>query len=339
MVRNPLVSIIMPVFNCGLFLNESIRSILAQTYTDFELIIINDGSTDNSQEIIDLYKDNRIVCVFQENAGVAAACQKGLFMAKGKYLMRHDADDTCLPEKLARQVKFLEKYDEIALVGTQIAFMTHRGKVAYECRQPKNDYFWGQPYRSVSIEDFSPYSPITHATILARTEVLRQLGGYRREFLTSEDTDLWLRLLDDHRAAVLNVCDYFVRLNPTSATSKYKKTTNFYRNLAVQFAHDRRNTGTDPLMRNEIMPLPPSDNQPDAGNSQKGRIFRGDLLNYHFKISLNAKDWIEATRILKNSVRDGWKLPKTWKSILFQLLGEKGVKAGVKIKSWVKPAQ
>lgn len=334
MRNKELASIVMPVYNCAIYICKAIESILAQTYVNFELIIINDGSTDNTQNIIDSYKDNRIVSIFQENAGVASACQKGLFMAKGKYIMRHDADDICLPEKLERQVKFLEAHNDIALVGTQVAFMTYRGKIAHNCRQPKNEYFQGQSYRLVSIDDFNPYSPITHATILARTEVLRNLGGYRKEFLTSEDTDLWLRLLDHHKAAVLNKCDYFVRLNPASATRRYQKTINFYRNLAIQFAYERRNKGTDPLMRNESIPTPyQSEDQLKCRDSPKGTIFRDDLLHYRFRISLNAKDWIEVIWILRKAISDGWKLSRTWKYIFFQLLGEKGTKVAVKIKS------
>jgi len=334
MSKNPLVSIILPVFNGEKYIKQSINSILAQTYHNFELIIINDGSTDSSQEIINSFNDNRIISIQQVNEGVAAACQKGLFIAKGKYIMRHDADDICLPEKLERQVKFLEAHNDIALVGTQVAFMTHRGKIAHDCRQPKNEYFEGKPYRLASIDDFNPYSPITHATILARTEVLRKLGGYRKEFLTSEDTDLWLRLLDYHKAAVLNKCDYFVRLNPASATRRYKKTINFYRNLAIQFAYERRNKGTDPLMRNESMPTPyQSEDQLKCRDSPKGTIFRDDLLHYRFRISLNAKDWKEVIWILGKAICDGWKLSRTWKSIFFQLLGERGTKVAVKIKS------
>src|SRR5690606_38292357 len=124
MSKNPLVSIILPVFNGEKYIKQSINSILAQTYHNFELIIINDGSTDSSQEIINSFNDNRIISIQQVNEGVAAACQKGLFIAKGKYIMRHDADDICLPEKLERQVKFLEAHNDIALVGTQVAFMT-----------------------------------------------------------------------------------------------------------------------------------------------------------------------------------------------------------------------
>lgn len=325
----------MPVYNAEQYLSVAIESVLNQTFNDFELILINDGSTDRSQEIIDAYNDTRIVKVVQENSGVAAACQKGLFMARGKYLMRHDADDASLPEKLERQVEFLENHKNIALVGTQIAFMTHRGKIAHDCRQPKNNYFQGQSYRLVSIDDFNPYSPITHATILARTEILKDLGGYRKEFLTSEDTDLWLRLLDNHKAAVMNVCDYFVRMNPASATSRYRKSTNFYRETAIAFARERSETGMDPLMRGEKIMLPHFEILPLSNsdvNKKKGRILRKDLLNYQYKIARNARDIREIIKIVFYSIRDGWRLARTWKALIFPVLGSKLIDMGVKMK-------
>ena len=98
-------------------------------------------------------------------------------------------------------------------------------------------------------EDFSPFSPVTHATVLIRREIIDTIGGYRTAFITSEDVDLWLRILQHGQIAVLNQCDYFVRLSPTSATAKYGWRNEFYRELAKDFYLTRQNGEPDDLER------------------------------------------------------------------------------------------
>lgn len=121
---NPKVSVIMPVFNAELFLRESIDSILNQTYTNFEFLIINDGSTDASQEIIDSYKDARIICIHHTtNLGLIHSLNKGLKKAKGVYICRMDADDISLPKRLEKQITFLERNHQIEILGTAFKWM------------------------------------------------------------------------------------------------------------------------------------------------------------------------------------------------------------------------
>lgn len=327
----PLVTILMPVYNGERYLKEAIGSVLSQTYRDFEFIIINDGSTDATQSIIDTYEDQRIVTINQKNQGVARSLNKGLQVAKGKYILRHDADDKCLPEQLERQVAFLENHPEYALVSTQVAFMTDRGKIAWKFRQPNNAYFNHEEFVSVKREQFNPYSPITHATVLMNREVILKLGGYRSEFKTSEDTDLWLRLLENHKAAVLNRCTYFVRLNKSSATHRYKSGTNYYRDLAFACADERKEKGTDLIMRGEQF-LPPPKSRVFQQTNNEGKNYRSDLLNFQYKVMVNAKDFPNILATIKYALKDGWKLRQTWKGILFPLLGDNLVQLGVKFK-------
>jgi glycosyltransferase involved in cell wall biosynthesis len=125
MSRNPLVSIVMPAFNAGLYAGEAIKSILSQTLTDFELIIINDGSTDNTAQVLTEYQagDARLHVLHQRNCGGAASMNRGCALAKGKYIARMDSDDLCEPGRLARQVEYLEKHSDIGLCGTwMVAF-------------------------------------------------------------------------------------------------------------------------------------------------------------------------------------------------------------------------
>ncbi len=327
----------MPVYNGELYLREAIDSVLAQTFTDYEFIIINDGSTDNSKQIIESYDDSRILLVNQENMGVAKSLNKGINIAVGEYIWRHDADDICLPDQLEKQLQFLKSNPEFSLVSAQIAFMTDRGKIAWDYRQPKNAFFEDKPFVKVLRNQFNPYSPITHATVLMKREELLELGGYRTEFKTSEDTDLWLRWIEKYDAAVLNYCSYFVRLNATSATQKFKNTTNFYRDTAFNFADERKRVGSDPSQRGESFPLPESNfalNLEDEQIKKKkaGYVFRKDLLSFKYKVMVNAKDYKNIFKIVRFSLKDGWKLSKTWRAILFPLLGNKVVKKGVELK-------
>ncbi|MCD6661765.1 MAG: glycosyltransferase family 2 protein, partial [Lentimicrobium sp.] len=104
MEKQPLVSILMPVYNGRDYLRPAIDSLLAQTFTDFEMIVVNDGSKDDSQAIIESYNDPRIVLINQQNQGVARSLNNGLKIARGKYIRRHDADDISTPDSLQIQV-------------------------------------------------------------------------------------------------------------------------------------------------------------------------------------------------------------------------------------------
>lgn len=331
----PLVSVLMPVYNAGIFLRAAIDSILNQEYRNFELLLVNDGSTDDSERIILSYNDSRIQYISQHNSGVAASLNNAITKVKGIYIWRHDADDICLPGKLGLQVRFLEDHPEFALCATQIAFMTETGKIAWGFRQPGNTFFNHEKYREVERRHFNPYSPITHATVLIRTEVMKQMGGYRTAFQTAEDVDLWLRILQYHKAAVLNECNYFVRLNRTSATQKHGWKNEFFRNLAFACYEQRVQTGEDDLQKGLQIVLPDAPARADV-KSTKGSDLRSDLVSYLLPLHLNAKDYRGSWKVIRYALRDGWKLSATWKLILFALMGKNMVQRGVAIKRMLK---
>jgi glycosyltransferase involved in cell wall biosynthesis len=328
----------MPVYNGEKYLREAIDSVLAQTYKDFEFLILNDGSKDSTQQIIEFYNDERIKAAYHNNMGVAKSLNRGLELAKCHYICRQYADDVCLPEQLQKQLDFLESHKNYALVSTQIAFMTDRGKIAYDYKQPKDTYFNNSDFVKVERSHFNPYSPITHATVLVKKEVFDAIGIYRTEFKTSEDTDLWLRIIEKFDAAVLNYCSYYVRLNATSATQVYKSTNTFYRDLAFQFADERLHTGNDKLQRGEPIPKPTITDdslQPDV-KIASGKIFRADLLNFRYKVALNAKDYKNVMKIIGVALKDGWRLSGTWKAIVFPMLGHRVISLGVNLKKSLK---
>ena len=117
-MNTPVISILMSVYNGEKYLHAAVDSILKQTFKDFEFIIINDGSIDRSREILESYQDERIVLIHQENKGLTRALNKGLSLAKGEFIARMDADDSCKPERLEKQVAFLRENPGIVLLGS-----------------------------------------------------------------------------------------------------------------------------------------------------------------------------------------------------------------------------
>lgn len=333
MEKVPTISVLMPVYNGQDYLRPAIDSVLNQTFSDFELIIVNDGSTDRTQEIIDSYKDPRIVCIQQQNQGVARSINNGLQKARGKYVRRHDADDISTHESFQLQVDFLEQHPEYVMVCNQSAFMTVSGKVAWKYRVPPNKYFAGKPYVDLSFDDFTldKASPVVHGTACYRRLEVMDIGAYRREFIVSEDNDLWIRLLEKYKIAVLNQCTYLIRIHPSSATHRHAHKITHFRRLLVEYSLQRRNIGTDPIMRGEPIEPPPPPPDPQSNNppAANGRRFRDDL-RYIYGLMLNAGDYKQVRRIAGEILRDGWKVPATYKLLLFPMLGDRFVKAGVK---------
>lgn len=186
----PKISVVMPVYNAEAYLREAIDSVLAQTYTDFECILIDDGSSDRSLEIIRSYEDPRIVLLVNEtNRGQIASMNRAIEAARGAYIARMDSDDICLPERFALQVEYLERHPEIAGVGGQIIIIGERGETL-DLTAPKRST------RPVIVAfDMFHHCSVAHPAMMLRREVLLELGGYREAYRYAEDYDLWHRLL------------------------------------------------------------------------------------------------------------------------------------------------
>ena len=332
------VTVLMPVYNGAEYLEEAIDSILAQTYTNFKLLIINDGSKDNTQAIIDSYSDFRIISVQQENMGVSRSLNKGLSMIETPYVRRHDADDMSEPWMLEWQVNFLENNPDVAAVSTRCNFMTENSKVSELHLQPKDHIFDGKELIYAKREHFEPFCPIVHGSVLCRKEVFEEFGGYRTEFLTSEDNDLWLRIIEKYKFGILNKSPYKLRLNPGSATQMHKSSGTFFRNLALQYADERIVKGSDPFQRGEALRNIVYENSSDnlKTDAENGKLFPGNHLNFLYKVAISSKDYKLASFLIKDSLKVGWKLSNTWRAIIFPILGDKFVKTGMSIKKKFK---
>ena len=198
---SPRVSVVMPVLDGMPFVEQAVRSILAQTFTDFRFIIINDGSTDGTRQVLDglADADPRIHLSHQENQGVSIATNRGLHMARGEYVALMDADDISLPERFEKQVAFLDENPQIGVVGTQVQFVDSQG-VPSEATWPLPESpgltAWRTLFRCC----------IANPSVMMRRSTLLEVGGYRAVCNSySQDYDLWTRLV--RKTGLTNLSD------------------------------------------------------------------------------------------------------------------------------------
>lgn len=180
----PKVSILFPVYKTAIYLKEAVDSILSQTFTDFELIVLNDCSPDNAEEIMDTYHDPRIVRYRGEsNVGLGNVLNVGISMAKGEYIARMDSDDISLPQRLQFQVDFLDSHPEYDLVSVGMR----------EFGEREMDHFYDNETEQIKFNALF-YSPVLHASSMWRKKSFDGLL-YDQSFVPSEDYHLWTRAL------------------------------------------------------------------------------------------------------------------------------------------------
>ena len=184
-MSNPLISVVLSVYNGEQYLSESIESILNQSYRDFEFIIIDDGSSDKSLEIIRSYNDKRIVVISRENRGLIASLNEGILKSKGKYIARMDADDISLPTRFEEQVEFLEKNSKVGLCGTAVIGFSDKG----------DESPWILSQKSKTIKSQMLFSSsLAHPTVMMRRElIVKHQLFYDENFKYAEDFELWTR--------------------------------------------------------------------------------------------------------------------------------------------------
>jgi glycosyltransferase involved in cell wall biosynthesis len=192
----PIVSVVMPVFNGEPFLRESVDSILNQTYRNFEFVIINDGSTDGSTALLARFAqaDSRVRVFWQRNQGYVVALNRGCALARGKYMVRLDADDVAIPDRLERQMDFLERHPEVAVVGGAVEGIDGAGTKLFLDRPPLED---GKIRDGLHAMTF----PLCHPAVAIRKKAFDDAGGYRTQFEPAEDYDLWLRIIEAWQVA------------------------------------------------------------------------------------------------------------------------------------------
>lgn len=185
----PIVTVVMAVHNEARYVGDAIRCILAQTFTDFEFIIVDDGSRDDSVRIVASFSDPRLRLVRQENAGLANALNRGIVAARGEYIARQDADDLCEPDRLAVQIDALKGDRSLVLVGTNAVLVDENGEELSRTDLPQRD----DAIRAV-LSDPQVRNAFVHGSVVFRRAAAVDAGLYRSQFRYAQDYDFWLRL-------------------------------------------------------------------------------------------------------------------------------------------------
>jgi len=229
----PLVSVLMPVYNGEKYLKEAIDSILNQTYTNFEFIIINDGSTDKSEEIILSYTDTRINYISNSaNIKLIKTLNVGLNAATGKYICRMDADDVSMPNRLEVQVDFMENHPEYVMTGSYVHTIDDMGE-----RQTTIEYYTkDEDLRFALLQ----YCPFIHPSVIICNDILKKNNyHYLEDYLHAEDYHLWTILAEEGKVAniPLFLLDYRVHNQQISSMHEEFQIKQMKR---IQEAHLRR---------------------------------------------------------------------------------------------------
>jgi glycosyltransferase involved in cell wall biosynthesis len=192
--QNPLVSVVIPVYGSEAHIKNSIESILNQSFSDFEVIALNDGSKDNSLAVMKEIKDERLIVIDQVNMGMAPTINKGISLAKGKYIARQDHDDISKPDRLKMQVEFMENNPDVALTGTYAEIIDEKGNNT------------GRFHRHVTSDmelKATLYfdNPFVHSSVMLRTDVARANTYDTSVHSLLQDFELWFRISKQFKVA------------------------------------------------------------------------------------------------------------------------------------------
>lgn len=223
-VKSPKVTVLMSVYNGKDYLAASVQSVLEQNFTDFEFLIIDDGSSDNSMSILQGIQDGRLRIVKNEqNLGLIRSLNKGIDLARGEYIARHDCDDLMLKDRLAQQVAFLDARPDVVLVGTWMQLINERDELLNA---------WCNPSADLEIRWASLFNAaISHPSAMYRSRLARVLNGYSSDAIYAEDFDLWSRMAKHGKLANVPAILERYRIHGESVSKK-----NEAKQLATRFA-------------------------------------------------------------------------------------------------------
>lgn len=207
------VSVVMPAYNAERYVKESVVSILQQTLTDIELIIVDDGSTDNTPSILRRLaaSDSRIRLITQSNAGVTVSLNRGVAAARSDIIARMDADDVSLPDRLQVEYDYISSHSDTVLVGTDYNIINMSGDILSRVHVPNED----EDLRTL----LRLNSPFAHGSVMYRKADFEHAGGYRKDGGSAEDYDLWVRLAGIGTIYVIPKALFLWRLGDSNITT------------------------------------------------------------------------------------------------------------------------
>ncbi len=270
------ISVIMPAYNAEQYIAQAIESILNQTFTDFEFIIINDGSSDKTAEIIKSYKDKRINFIDnKKNQGLIAVLNQGLAISNGEYIARMDSDDISLPERFEKQVKYLDAHPEIGVLGTSIIQFGEHTKEQEVIKKPKITYL-----------DIVLCCPVVHPSAMIRKSILDKYNlRYNPDYQHAEDYYLWSQAIK--YTNITNLKDVLLkyRYHDKNVSIVYNTTQN---KIAQKISDEMIDFLTDiPELKNEIKKL-----------AKKTRFYNTSFLSIHM-LKRHPIRWFKLRKALK----------------------------------------
>ena len=267
----PRLSVLMTSYNSERFLSAAIVSILEQTFTDFEFIVVDDGSTDKSASIIRSFsaRDSRVRGIFlDKNVGIPRAANIGLREVRAPLVARMDSDDICAPNRFSRQVSYMDKHADIYMLGCRAFSMNEEDNMIEDVGVYKVIFAMGR--RRIADYIVRGDYPLVHATLMYRTSRVLALGGYREVFPIGEDDDLYERMFARYGSVFANLSDglYFYRRYPGSLTSvihgRYNLKKRRWIKALIRHSADCFRQGlADPLSVVETVPFPPLSSSKD----------------------------------------------------------------------------
>jgi GT2 family glycosyltransferase len=307
-MSQPAISVAMSVYNCSAYLGQAIESILAQTFTDFEFLILNDGSTDDSAAVIDAYaaKDSRIRPIHRENKGLIVSLNQLVAEAKAPLVARMDGDDIAMPERFARQIAFLSANPGYGVLGTWTADIDEDGnpfRVAGPDHPTTNDEFQAI---------ISTRSALCHPSVMMRRELVLAVGGYHAAFKHCEDYDLWLRLA--HLTKIRSLPERLVKYRHSDGqVSSRHIVTQQYGTVVSRLAYEARVAGKPDPTEN-LADLPPLEeldalfSLPGASRAARARLVAGLLYS---PVAMKGSGF----DLLLDHVREGGSRKGLWRTV------------------------
>jgi len=261
---NEIISVIMPVYNANLYLTESINSILNQTYDNFEFIILNDGSQDNSKDIILSFNDKRIKYFEHDNIGIQKTLNRGLFESKGSFIARMDADDISFPERFEKQIHHLKYNNSIIAVGTNAIYIDKNGEELYLSNHPTRD----EEIRKTLLSG----GRFFHSSMMFYKSIALNCGGYFDKCKTGiEDGIMWIRMSKIGKLSNLSEPLIKYRIVPSALSNTNRNRQKYMRNIFIS-------------IDNNEMPSDLTLMKLDNFNKKETNSWKNG--NYHFRISI-----------------------------------------------------
>ncbi|WP_321417450.1 glycosyltransferase [uncultured Desulfobacter sp.] len=272
--NKPLLTVYITNYNYAKFIKQSIDSVLRQTFKDFELIIIDDGSTDNSRDIILEYENEKnVYTVFQKNQGLNKTNNNALKIANGKYIVRLDADDFLAPQALELMVNELERNPEFVMIFPDYYLVDENGTVLDQVR--RHDF-----KRDVTLMDL----PAHGACTVIRTDVLKKIGGYDESFKCQDGYDIWLKIISKYNVNNISLPLFYYRQHGASLTKNEKTILKTRAQIKEKHIKKKNNSSPNVLV---IIPVRGASTHPKSISLEK--LHKKPLIDWTIDSALESK--------------------------------------------------